>query len=206
MGVSVEVTGLRQVERRLGAMKQKAPKALKLAINDTARKARSRLAKEAKKTYAVKAAGFHKAMEIKFATNSRQEATIRSRGKKVPLGKYSMRDGTLGPEVYYNPTLHREQVGKGGMGASGKILKSSGFKGSQTAELKWFVAKMKSGHKGIFQRTSTGSRKIKEKMGLSIPQMLGSEKHVYGIVEPHIKSDLKEALDRHVLRALRGEI
>lgn len=206
MGVSVEVTGLRQVERRLGAMKQKAPKALKLAINDTARKARSRLAKEAKKTYAVKAVGFNKAMEIKFATNSRQEATIYSRGKKVPLGKYSVRDGTLGPEVYYNPTLHREQVGKGGMGASGKILKSSGFKGSETAELKWFVAKMKNGHKGIFQRTSTGSREIEEKMGLSIPQMLGSEKHVYGIVKPHIKSDLKEALDRHVLRALKGEI
>ncbi len=69
---------------------------------------------------------------------------------------------------------------------------------------------MGSGHKGIFQRNEGKKRgdkkEISEKMGLSIPQMIGSERHVYGIVKPYIQSDLKEAVNRHVMRALKGEI
>ena len=43
-------------------------------------------------------------------------------------------------------------------------------------------------------------------MGASIPEMIGNEKRVYGVVEPHIQDDLKEAVNRHVMRALKGEI
>lgn len=43
-------------------------------------------------------------------------------------------------------------------------------------------------------------------MGPSVPEMLGNEKRVYGIVEPYIMSDLKQAVNRHVARALKGEI
>lgn len=210
MSITIEPINIEQVERRLGAMKQKAPKALKLAVNDTARKARSRLAKEAQKTYAVKTAGFNRVMNIKFATNSNSEAVIHTKGKKLPLAKFSIRGGTLGQGRYYNPTLHRYQIGKGGISASGKVLKSSGYKRSESAKLKWFVANMGSGHKGIFQRNEGKKRgdkkEISEKMGLSIPQMIGSERHVYGIVKPYIQSDLKEAVNRHVMRALKGEI
>lgn len=214
MSITIEPINIEQVERRLGAMKQKAPKALKLAVNDTARKARSRLAKEAQKTYAVKTAGFNRVMNIKFATNSNPTAVIHTKGKKLPLAKFSIRGGTLGQGRYYNPTLHRYQIGKGGISASGKVLKSSGYERSESAKLKWFVANMGSGHKGIFVRNDgvkrhEGSRdnpEISEKMGLSIPQMIGSERHVYGIVKPYIQSDLKEAVNRHVMRALKGEI
>lgn len=214
MSVTIEPMNIKQVERRLGAMAQKAPKVMKLAVNDTARKARSRLAKEAQKTYTVKTVGFNRVMGIMYATNSKQEAIVYARGKKIPLGKFSTRSGALGPGKYYNPTLHRRQTGKGGAGASGKLLKSSGYKSSKKAELKWFVAKMKNGHKGVFRRNAgikrhCGSKEnpeISEVMGLSVPQMIGNEKRVYGIVKPYIQSDLKEAVDRHVLRALKGGI
>ena len=210
MSVVIEPINLEQVERRLGAMKAKAPKVLKLAVNDTARKARSRLAKEAQKTYTVKAAGFNRVMGIKLATNSKPVAVVYARDKKIPMGKFSFRRGTLGPGRYYNPTLQRYQIGKGGTSASGKLLKSSGFKSSKTAKLKWFVAKMRSGHTGVFQRNEGMKRgqkgEISEIMGASIPEMLGNEKRVYGIVKPYIQSDLKTAVNRHVLRALKGEI
>lgn len=210
MSITIEPINIEQVERRLGAMKQKAPKALKLAVNDTARKARSRLAKEAKKKYLVKVGGFNKAMYITLAKVSNPTAVIHTKGKKLPLAKFSIRGGTLGQGRYYNPTLHRYQIGKGGISASGKVLKSSGYKRSESAKLKWFVANMGSGHKGIFQRNEGKKRgdkkEISEKMGLSIPQMIGSERHVYGIVKPYIQSDLKEAVNRHVMRALKGEI
>ncbi len=210
MSITIEPINIEQVERRLGAMKQKAPKALKLAVNDTARKARSRLAKEAKKKYLVKVGGFNKAMYITLAKVSNPTAVIHTKGKKLPLAKFSIRGGTLGQGRYYNPTLHRYQIGKGGISASGKVLKSSGYKRSESAKLKWFVANMGNGHKGIFQRNEGKKRgdkkEISEKMGLSIPQMIGSERHVYGIVKPYIQSDLKEAVNRHVMRALKGEI
>ena len=211
MSVTIEAINLDQVERQLGAMKEKAPKVLKLAINDTAKKARSRLAKEAQKTYNVKSAGFNKVMNIKSATNSNHVAIIYARGKKIPLGRFSVRGGTLGTMTYYNPTTHRVQKGKGGVGAAAKVLKSrSRFKTTTKAKLKWFIAKMRSGHKGVFPRNEGIKRgqegEISEKMGASIPEMIGDEKRVYGIVEPYIQSDLKDAVNRHVLRALKGEI
>ncbi len=211
MSVTIEAINLDQVERQLGAMKEKAPKVLKLAINDTAREARSRLAKEAQKTYAVKAVGFNRVMNIRRATNGNPVAVIHAKGKKIPLGKFSFRDGTLGEGVYYNPTMHRVQKGKGGVGAAAKVLKSrSRFKTTTKAKLKWFIARMESGHKGVFQRNAGMKRgqkgEISEKMGASIPEMIGDEKRVYGIVEPYIQSDLKDAVNRHVLRALKGEI
>lgn len=210
--VEVSSTNIEQIEKRLGAMREKAPKVLKLAVNDTARKARSRLAAEAKKTYAVKISGFNQDMKIKFATNSNPTATIRSKGRKIPLYKFVYRKGRLGTEEYYNPVTRRMQVGKGGTGASGKQLKESNFKSDNHAKLKWFIAKMSSGHTGVFQRTEgvkrgqggKGSPEIKQIMGPSIPEMIGNEKRVYGIVEPHIQSDLEAAVTRHIMRALKG--
>ena len=169
-----------------------------------------RSAKEAQKTYTVKAVGFNRVMNIRRATNGNPVAVIHAKGKKIPMGKFSFRDGTLGEDAYYNPTTHRAQKGKGGESASGKLLKSSKYKATKEAKLKWFIAKMGSGHKGVFQRNAGMKRgqkgEISEKMGASIPEMLGDEKRVYGIVEPYIQSDLKAAVNRHVSRAIRGEI
>ena len=52
--ISYDRNMLEQVERRLGRMKSEAPKALKNAINQTAKQARKDLATEAQKTYTVK--------------------------------------------------------------------------------------------------------------------------------------------------------
>lgn len=211
--VTYDTDMLANIEKKLGAMKQKAPKVLKLAINDTARKARTRLAKKAQETYEVKGTGVNKTVHIQFATASNQEAILIYSGKKIPLYQFKHRSGTLGSGIYYNPTLGRRQIGKGGRGASGKQLKSSSFKSATGAKLKWFIAQMGSGHTGIFQRTGAprhqggkGNPEVKEKMGASIPEMIGNEKRVYGVVEPYINSDLETAVERHISRIFKGEI
>lgn len=212
--IQIEAMNLEQVERKLGAFKQKAPKVLKLAVNDTARKARSRLAKEAQKKYAIKGVALNKYMHIKFGSNSNPAATIYVKSKTIPLYKFKRRSGTLGSGRYFNPTLKRYQIGKGGRGAQGQQLKDSSLRAFELddggGKRKAFIASMGSGHTGIFQRRAGKKRgdkkEVKELMGSSIPVMIGSEKRVYGVVEPHIKSDLKEAVNRHVSRAIRGEI
>ena len=67
---------LAKVERKLGRLKSEAPKALKNALNQTARQARKELATEAQETYTVKSGRFNKAMKLKSATASKLEATI----------------------------------------------------------------------------------------------------------------------------------
>ena len=85
MAIQIEAIDLEQVERKLGVFKEKAPKVLKLAVNDTAKKARSRLAKEAQKNYAVQVQGFNRVMNIRLASNANPVAVISSKGAALPL-------------------------------------------------------------------------------------------------------------------------
>ena len=84
---------LAQVERKLGQMKSEAPKALKNAINQTAKQARKDLAIEAQKTYTVKTGRFNKAMKIKaFVTkfSSGHVAVVQRRGEeRTPIKTFS---------------------------------------------------------------------------------------------------------------------
>lgn len=213
--VTFEEDMLKQVEKRLGAMKEKAPKVLKLAVNDTARKARSRLAKEAQKKYAVKGTALNKSMFIKFGTNAQPSAVIFVKGRPIPAYNFKRRAGTKGSGTYFNPVLHRRQKGKGGRAAQIQQLKSSSLTqislpNGAGKERKAFIATMKSGHTGVFQRREGKKRgdkkEIRELMGSSAPVMIGSGRRVYGVVEPHIRNDLKDAVNRHLQRAFKGEL
>ena len=200
---NIDPNTLKQVERKLGAFrKDEAPRALKNAINATAKDARRDLAREAKKKYVVQVS----AMTIKNATKSNLEAILGSKGNKIPLGKFSSRAGTLGSERYYNPTLHVYQTGKGGTGATGKMLKGSHFKQGGNSKLKWFIAKMGSGHKGIFQRNAGKTRgqrgEVSEIMGKAAPEVYGDEFRVYGIVRPNIESNLQKNINKQVEKIL----
>lgn len=183
---------LEQVERRLGRMKSEAPKALKNAINQTAKQARKDLATEAQKTYTVKTGRFNKAMKIKNATPSRLEATIKATGKVMGLKDFkvspaTMRTGENRPEV-----------------VKAKVLKSGGMKPLQMGSLKAFVTKFASGHVAVAQRRGSERKPIKAFSANSIPVMLGNEKRVYGVVKPHIKENLKRNVQAQVRKILEG--
>ena len=200
---------LARVEKKLGSMKSEAPKVLKNAVNETAKQARKDLAVAAQKNYAIKNAGFNKAMQIKMATISNPTAIIQNTGKKIGLYRFSYRKNSPGSEKYFNPTLKRTQIGKGGIGAAGKQLKSGSFSSNRGTKLKWFVAKMGSGHKGIFKRNSSSikrgsSGEISEIMGPSIAEMIGSERRVYGVVRPNIQKNLKKNIEKQVKKVLEA--
>lgn len=55
--MTITVAGIKDVERRLGKLKSKAPAAMKFAINATARKTRKLMVAKAKARYAVNAKG-----------------------------------------------------------------------------------------------------------------------------------------------------
>lgn len=172
------------VEKRLGNLAHKAPKVVCKSINDTATWARRELAKEAQKTYTVKAGGFNKSMKIKKAIYSTLEATISSQGETIELYKF--------------------KYSKGKNATKAQVLRSGGLKTLEKSGIKAFVAAFASGHKTIAQRVGKSRLPIKVLYSNSIPKMLGNEKRVYGIVEPEIENKLSEQIEKHIKKVLEG--
>lgn len=90
-----------------------------------------------------------------------------------------------------------------GVAASGHQLTST----SPTIFSKAFVARMQSGHVGIFERTGgktpTGDAAIREIMGSSVPQMLGNEE-VQERLSEKTMDKMEERLQHEVNRILNG--
>ena len=90
-----------------------------------------------------------------------------------------------------------------GVAAAGHQLVST----SPTTFSRAFVAQMKSGHIGIFERTGgktpTGDAEIRELMGSSVPQMLGNEEVLESLAEKTM-AKMDERLEHEVNRILAG--
>ncbi len=170
---------LAKIERKLGRMRGEAPKALKNAINQTARQARTDLKNQVRKQYTVKAGKVSKAMRIQSAKTSRLEATIFVKGKVLNITSYK----TSAPKK----------------GAKAQIVKGGGLK--QLVGPRKITA-FKGINDLIWQRQGKERYPIKPLKSLSIPKAVGNEKKVYGIVEPDIKRNLKSNVARQVKRIL----
>ena len=185
---------LANIERRLGNMRSQAPKVLKMAINDTARKAREDLGKKAQETYAVKVKGLASKIRIQAATAGSLEAILRVNGEALPLAqRYFKVQGGNGPKCPHMVTTVNKTEGSHTWGprafqAPGKVW---------TAEYPHPNPKKR-------HKTQKGRLPVKSLRTVSVPQMIGNEKQVYGIVEPKIQENLRNSVNRHIERVLSG--
>lgn len=176
---------LSQVEKRLGNLSDKAPKVICFSLNDTAKWARRELAKEAQKAYTVKMRGFTHDLKIKRATYSRLEAELDSQGAVFPLNHFKF---SVGKRTTKANVLKQ--------GSSNRPLEIDGIKA--------FVAKFASGHVALAQRRGKDRLPIKTFYSSSIPNMIGDEKRVYGVVEPQMMDKLNHYLEYHIKKVLEG--
>lgn len=181
---------LAKVEKKLGALKKEAPRALKNAINATAKQARKELAQEAQKTYVVKVGRFNKAMTIKNATQSRLEAVIKAKGAPMELKDFKV-----------SPASVRTGASRPNM-VKAKVVAANSLKGLQKGNIKAFIVKFRSGHASVAQRKGSTRLPIKTLYSNSIPTMIGNERRVYGIVRPHINKNLQDNIDKQVNKIL----
>lgn len=197
--INVEINGdtsLYYIEQKLRSLKKKAPNILVRALNDTAKDARKELQLKAKEAYTVKAGKFNKSMSIKKANKGKLTATIEAEGKPLPMSSFSTKFTQ-------------------GEAAKAKGLKRSQFKpfvisgaDSGGKDLKGFITKFSSGHVALVQRVpgkkmrNKNKQAIKEFYSVGIPKMIGSEEHVYGIVKPNIKSNLKKNIDAEMAKVI----
>lgn len=174
---------LAKIEKKLGSLKSEAPRALKNALNATARQARKDLATEARKTYTVKIGGFNSQMKIKNASTGNLVAIIKSRGANLELKKFSVYGGRKGALL---STLINRNNGR-------KTFRNDAFVNN--------ISKG-GGHVAAAYRQTRARLPIQKIYSLSVPSMIGNERDVYGVVEPNIMSNLQDNIDKQVSKIL----
>lgn len=162
--MDVKVSGLENLER-LG---REFPKASARALNKTMTHVRAEMAKEARQRYKAKSSDVKASMgQSKLATAKHLSTYFRSKGKRIAL-TYFMTKSTI--------TRSLEQAGR-------KIKRRGivAFEVTRGAKRRLpyaFVAQMKSGHVGVFTRTSGKMKSnpkkqaIEERTGPAVSQML----------------------------------
>lgn len=186
MKISIEQVGKQSLERAellLAGFPGAVDKALRSAISRTAQRVRSQSSKRIRERYAISAANLrmeeNARISYSYSPGEGMEAAILFKGRKIPLHRY---DGASPAGPTYDPgskvPVHTSSgwiMASPGVQASGHQLRSTSPKKFEDA----FVARFRSGHTGIFERTggvtATGRDEIRELMGSSIPQMLGSD-------------------------------
>lgn len=194
--IEIEIDMKKQVaaiEKSLGSLKKKAPSVLTKAINVTAKDARTDLTKKAQEAYAVKGGKFNKAMKLKNATTGRLTATLRATGSAMELKDFKVSPASV-PTQTTRPDITKA-----------KVLKGSGMKPLQMGTLKAFVAKFRSGHVSVVQRRGPARLPLKKLLSPAIPQMLGSERKVYGVVKPQIEKNLQKNIGIQIEKLLARE-
>ncbi len=182
---------LKVIEDALGDLKGESRKVLKNAVNKTARQAKEALAEKAKETYVVKKTRFTKAMATKNATIAKPEATI-----NITSAQLELKDFKVSPATYKTGS-NRPSVTKA------KVLLSSGMKPLASSN-KAFLAKFSNGHVSVVQRRSKSRFPLKKLLSNSIPKMVGSQKRVYGIVEPEIYDNLMANVQAEIRKVLNA--
>lgn len=196
--------GLEKILRSLQKLPDQlaAPQVLQKALNTTARKARTRLVKEAGKRYALSKPEVLKTESKVENSTSDTSATIISKG--------SMRDIM---DFLTQPNSDTAA-------AAAQVLNSSSMSPLESNGMKAFVARFASGHTAIVQRqagkqyTSAGASaraekygrgvdmtKIKKLLSPAVPQMLGNAEGVEA-AQALVIELLDKELDKQIEKAL----
>mgnify|MGYP001126466612 CR=1 FL=1 len=191
MGESIEIylDGMEELRRNFSKLRVSAPGVVRLAVNETAIKARQDLYEKADSTYKVKKTKFNKSLKITKASNSTLTAIISTKGRPLALAAFDYRRHT-----------------KSGRATKPVQLGEPGHRA--------FVARMPNpngaDHLGIFVRVKGTQMKdkpkkeqIREFFGSGVPVMIGGER-VYGSLQGQIEDQLKYALRRHAERVIRS--
>lgn len=216
---AIGIEGLETVEEALGDLRSKAPAALKVSVNATARQARKLMNAQAKARYAVNAAGrrhLEDLKQTKKATNKSTWARLHIAKMRNDLGyfQHSPTQVYSGREVFQRAPAY----------VRARVLKSSSMENLTGVQglSKGFLAQFKSGHIGMVQRvigsrsthttTENGRPRWRNAQGnVEKLQTMGSPSAsaMHGVVWPEVQEDvgyyllarLDEQVDKILARA-----
>lgn len=211
-GIQLTAAGeeaLDHAARLLAGVEGGVEKAVRRAAGKAAARLRRANVQAVRERYAISAANIreNENVQVSYSYDGGVQAYVRFSGARIPLFRF---DGAA-PRQPAQDAGRRVPVQTGagwrlmapGLPASGHVLKATAP--YQFAEA--FVARMSSGHTGIFERTggrtANGRDEIQELYGPSVPQMLGSQT-VAETLAREAMGDFAQDLDRAVLAILSG--
>lgn len=190
--IEVRVLNQKQIEKKLGDMKSKAPVVMARAINRAVTAAKTAMGKEASAKYYVTSGTVKSTVRLTRASAGNLRGIATSKDARVPLYKFKV-----------SPKTPVRVTGRGRRSPSvykAAVKKAGGYKpldGSPKA----FVTGFKTGHSGVFERKSSSRLPIKELYGPAVPQMLKSE-DVFPEIEKRTNEVLQNRLEHEISRLL----
>ncbi len=205
----VGASTVKKAEKILAGVPGGIEKALKDAMSRAVSKIRTGSSDKIRERYAISKSNIraNENISIRYSYNDGVQVLVTFSGQKIPLYRY---DGSS-PKIPTWDTTRKQPIKTAdgwkmlspGVSASGHLLQGTSPVRFENA----FVAQMKSGHTGIFERTggssSSGSDAVREIMGLSVPQMLGHEE-VQSKLSDEAMEVFTKRLDDNILRILNG--
>ena len=195
--IEIDIKELERAKKTLQGIENGIERAATSAINHSLSKAKTKLKRKITETYYIKSSDIEKTLSIKKANFSTLAGTISSRSKRTSLPKMKLK--------------------KSGKDLLVGIKKENGVQllsGKSEFFGKPFIARMKNGHIGVFQRKTRRrigigkkadeqENPIQELYTSSIPQMAG-EKGVQKYIEEEAGKMVNERFIHEVDRILRG--
>ena len=183
---SIEVTGIEDVEKRLGKMKSKAPSVVSRAINRAVTNAKKNMAKETSGKYYISSGDVRNTIKTTKASTSSLKAAVISSGTGIALSKFKVNPGTVVKQKGRKISARMPKAYRAGVERAGGAKPLDG-------DPKAFIAIMKSGHKGVFEREGDESLPIKQLYGPSVPQMIKNEE-----IMKKINDEANETLQKRI--------
>ena len=208
-----EAAGQAAIERAkalLAGIQGGVDKAMKASMSRTVDRLRRESNQAIREKYDITDAGIRseKNVRVRYSYQNGVQATVTFSGRKIPLYRF----GGAYPKV---PTQDiaagkKPVMVKGAWTMQYQGVAARGHQFQDTSPTQFmdaFVAQMKSGHIGIFERTggstSEGSDAIREIMGSSVAQMVGNQQVAQGLTERAYET-FETELDKAVYRILTG--
>ena len=188
--IEIDASALQKAEDLLKGLPGAAQKAAKTAIRKTVRGAKKDATEKVKERYTIKPAYITRTMRFDFDAGG-LAASFRSKGRVNDLAYFR----------HLPKSVPRRRP------PAGEYLYSQVVKGEGGTIAHAFLAKMKSGHTGVFQRgqhgANTASLPIQKLSGPSTPQMLGSPT-VSEFIQAQMEKRLAKNMDHEVNAFLMG--
>lgn len=169
---------LKQASINIKAVQSGVPKAIAAALNRVSEGLKTEAARIVRKKYNIRAGDVRERGNIKVtrANMSRLEILLTSTGRNIPLIRFST-----------TPNSPR----------SVKVVKAAVKRSGKKPIPGAFVAQMRSGHIGVFQRSGRTRTPIQEKYGPAVPVMLN---------EPGVSEHLNEEAGKRMEKRLDHEM
>jgi hypothetical protein len=182
----IEITSetIERVETLLSGIPKGAERAFSNSINRGLSRVKTTAMKRVKEVYAVQSSALTAATttRINKASTGNLAGYVSFSGFKLPLYKFSVTPKKPG---------------------TGKQVTASVMKNGGTTFEDAFVAEMKSGHMGVFERSGRKRLPVEEIMGLSAAQMVGNAA-VIEELEKEAQKVVDERLSHEIDRILNG--